>query len=99
MKEWKLVAQNLTREFEAERANKDAEIAGLRNLVCTLDEYVQHESGCILSKWQSGRPTATGYEQKFAGKWYLEPPPCECGLDEIRKRIPVLSRAVTGGKP
>ncbi|MFA5424272.1 MAG: hypothetical protein WC374_10490 [Phycisphaerae bacterium] len=52
-----------------------------------LSEYLEHRPECIRSRYAAGRPTANGYEQLFAGKWYEsrpidKTPKCDCGLDQ-----------------
>ena len=53
-----------------------------------VEDYLEHNSECILSLWSAGRPTVNGYEAKYGGKWYqISPidkrPKCDCGLDYI----------------
>ena len=54
-----------------------------------INNYVTHGELCILTRLESGEPTADGgYRQKFAGKWYKarpmeETPKCNGGLEEF----------------
>lgn len=49
-----------------------------------LLDYSEHSDDCILARWQACSPDQ-GW--KYAGKWYTEQPPCECGLDDVIKEI------------
>lgn len=59
-----------------------------KKLAIEVSEYCQHQRGCILDRFEAGRPTKDGYEQKFDGKWYQvrpkdETPKCDCGLSSL----------------
>ena len=51
-----------------------------------LGDICLHDDGCVLSRYEAGRPKpGGGYEQCFAGTWYeVRPnnnaPKCTCGL-------------------
>jgi len=68
------------------RACAAAAQARERGLREALEECGEHGRDCTLSRWEAGRPTASGgYEACYAGKWYEtrpvdRTPPCECGL-------------------
>jgi len=59
-----------------------------KRLLNAFGVYGVHESGCILSQWHQGRPTADGgYETQFGSKWYQrgEWPECTCGFTAALK--------------
>lgn len=57
-----------------------------------LANYGTHDSKCVHSRCDAGRPTPSGgYEWCFAGTWYeVRPndctPPCTCGFTAALKR-------------
>ena len=79
-------------EKQLSEANRRLEVG-----IEALAQYGQHESSCILSRWEAGRPIPTkaeGYEMKYGGAWYeVRPtnhtPECECGLNEALREMVV----------
>ena len=64
-----------------------------------LEEYLDHLSHCVRTRYEQGRPTADGgYECLYAGVWYEarpvdRTPKCNCGLDTALRATPP-----TGGR-
>ena len=70
---------------ESEEAVAEARRKAQIELVRQLGYYLEHDSQCILSQGEAGRPTKDGgYETKYAGKWYKSgtEPKCDCGLEQ-----------------
>lgn len=67
----------------------------LDKLLSGLSDYAAHDNSCIRSDCSAGEPLPDGgYQRKYRGKWYRvspvdETPKCECGLDDILKRLKV----------
>ena len=61
---------------------KVAELRELQRRLAAVEEYAEHQSGCVLTYLEAGEPRADGYYQKYAGQWYRSdnPPQCTCGL-------------------
>lgn len=61
----------------------EAEVARLQT---ALENYGEHASACILSRWEAGEPRPDGsYWMKYAGRWYQAKPRktlprCRCGF-------------------
>ena len=73
------------REMDAKDARRRLEdaVAARARLQQALDDYGQHRSSCILTRWEAGEPTPDGgYRTKYAGVWYdvKTPPACQCGF-------------------
>ena len=79
------------RVLEARALTIETDNAQLR---AALADYGQHDSECVLSRFEQGRPTSDGgYECCYAGKWYeTKPvdrtPACECGLSAALSPTP-----------
>lgn len=80
-------------------ASRDELAALNEKLREALANHGEHARQCVRSRWDSGRPTASGgYEMSYGGVWYeVKPadrsPACECGLDAALALTPAASLA------
>jgi hypothetical protein len=74
-----------TLQKEADERVAEARRKEKIELINKLGYYVQHDTECILSHGEAGRPTKDGsYETRYAGKWFKvgAEPKCDCGLEQ-----------------